>query len=129
MARIEHAALTFPPGQEAAVRDFYGDVLGFEEAPLPGDLASRVGWIWFATDDPGVFLHFIPDELPPDPARRHHIAFEVDALEPVVERLGRAGIAVETAGNRIPGRGRFFCHDPFGNLLEFLAIAAGAPEA
>lgn len=123
MARLEHAALTFPPGQESEVRHFYGDVLGFEETPLPGDLASRVGWIWFATDDPGVFLHFIPDGLAPDRARRHHVAFEVEALEPVVERLAAAGTTIETAGTAIPGRKRFFCHDPLGNLLEFLALA------
>lgn len=104
------------------MRRFYGDVLGFEETPLPGDLASRVNWIWFATDDPGVFLHFIPDEIAPDPARRHHIAFRVDSLQSVIGRLERAGVAVETAGTRIPDRERFFCHDPLGNLLEFLAL-------
>jgi catechol 2,3-dioxygenase-like lactoylglutathione lyase family enzyme len=122
MARLEHAALTFLPGQEAEVRRFYADVLGFEETPLPGDLASRVSWIWFATDDPGVFLHFIPDEIAPDSARRHHIAFQVDALGPVIARLEEADIYVETAVTGILGRERFFCHDPLGNLLEFLAL-------
>ena len=122
MARIEHAALTFPPGQEDRVRAFYGDVLGFEETPLPDGLPADIGWIWFATDDPGTFLHFIPHSLPPDPARRHHVALEVPALEPVMERLRAASVEIEVAGTKIPDRERFFCHDPLGNLLEFLAF-------
>lgn len=121
MARIEHAALTFPPGREDRLRAFYGDVLRFEEVPLPDGLPEDIGWIWFATDDPDVFLHFIPHELEPDPERRHHVAFQVDALAPVVGRLEAAGVKVETAGTPIPGRERFFCRDPLGNLLEFLA--------
>lgn len=122
MARIEHAALTFVAGQEDRLRAFYGDVLGFEEVPLPDGLPEDIGWIWFATDEADVFLHFIPHEIAPDPERRHHVAFEVDSLGPVIERLEAAGVGVQTAGVGIPGRERFFCHDPLGNLLEFLAM-------
>ena len=122
MARIEHAALTFLPGQESELRRFYGDVLGFAEVGLPGDLSERVDWIWVATDEPGVCRHFIPSEIAPDPARRHHIAFQVDALSSVIGALEGAGVQIETAGTAIPGRDRFFCHDPLGNLLEVLAL-------
>lgn len=122
MARLQHAAVTFPPGSEAAIRGFYGDVLGLAEMPVPAEVADR-GWIWFATDDAGVELHFIPDDLPPDPARRHHFCLQFEALDEVRERLAAAGAEAREPGGRILGRERLFTHDPVGNLVECVEIA------
>ena len=101
MARLQHAAVTFPPGSEAALRGFYGDVLGLAEMPAPAEVAQH-GWIWFATDDDGVELHLIPDDLAPDPARRHHFCLQVGSLDEVRERLLAAGAPVPTGAPPFP---------------------------
>ncbi|MEQ9094542.1 MAG: hypothetical protein RLN63_10590 [Miltoncostaeaceae bacterium] len=69
--RLQHAAVTFPPGRDEEIRAFYGGVLGLAETDVPAEVAER-GWIWFLTSEPGVELHFIPAAIPPDPARMHH---------------------------------------------------------
>ncbi len=119
MARLQPVAATFPPGQEAAIRDFYGVTLGLPPTPVPAEVA-HLGWIWFATDDAAVELHFIPSDLAPDPARQHHFCLEVDDLAPVRSRLERAGAQVSEAANRILDRERLFVRDPVGNLVELI---------
>jgi catechol 2,3-dioxygenase-like lactoylglutathione lyase family enzyme len=123
--RLQHVAATFPPGRDGAIREFYGDVLGLAEEPVPQAVA-HLGWVWFATRDDGIELHFIPDETPPDPARRHHFCLQVDDLAPVRERLARAGADVVEARDRIPGRDRVFTRDPEGNLVELVQFASDA---
>jgi catechol 2,3-dioxygenase-like lactoylglutathione lyase family enzyme len=122
VARLQHAAVTFPPGSEAALRGFYGDVLGLAEMPVPAEVAQH-GWIWFATDDDGVELHLIPDDRAPDPARRHHFCLQVGSLDEVRERLLAAGAEARAPGSRISGRERLFTRDPVGNLVECVEIA------
>lgn len=119
MARLQHAAVTFPPGREDAIHDFYGVTLALSLTPVPPEVA-HLGWIWFATDDPGVELHFIPDDAAPDPTRRHHFCLEVEDLAAVRERLGAAGAEVMEAGSRILDRERLFVRDPVGNLVELI---------
>lgn len=119
MARLQHAAVTFPPGREDAIRDFYGVTLTLSPAPVPPEVA-RLGWIWFATEDPGVELHFIPSEPAPDPTRTHHFCLEVDDLAAVRERLEQAGAEVMDAGSRMLDRERLFVRDPVGNLVELI---------
>jgi catechol 2,3-dioxygenase-like lactoylglutathione lyase family enzyme len=119
--RLQHAGVTFTPGGEDAIRAFYGGVLGLEELEVPPPVADR-GWIWFATRDPGIELHFIPSELPPDPQRRHHFCLEVPGLAELRARLEREGAEIRAAGGRIPGRERLFTRDPVGNLVELLEM-------
>ena len=38
-ARLQHVAVTFPPGEGARVRDFYGGVLGLDEMAVPPEVA------------------------------------------------------------------------------------------
>jgi catechol 2,3-dioxygenase-like lactoylglutathione lyase family enzyme len=77
--RLQHVGVTFPPGRADEVRAFYGGVLGIPEMPVPPGVADA-GWVWFATRDAGIELHFIPHELPPDPAWRHHFCLQVDDM-------------------------------------------------
>ena len=119
MARLQHVAVTFPPGKEEAITGFYGVTLALPSAPVPPEVA-HLGWIWFATDDRAVELHFIPSDLEPDPARQHHFCLEVDDLAAVRERLERAGATVQDAGHRILDRERLFVRDPVGNLVELI---------
>jgi catechol 2,3-dioxygenase-like lactoylglutathione lyase family enzyme len=121
MRRLQHAAVTFPEGQDAAIRRFYGEVLGIPEMPVPEEVAEH-GWIWFATSDEGVELHFIPHAIAPDPQRIHHFCLQVDDLAALRERLAAAGAEVRDAGSRIQGRDRAFVRDPVGNLVELVEI-------
>jgi len=49
--------------------------------------------------------------------RDHHIAFRVDDIDRLVERLNNAGIEFERSRS---GRPALFCRDPDGNALEFI---------
>lgn len=121
-------AVTFPPGGEAAVRGFYGGALGLGEIPVPPEVA-HLGWIWFATDEPGVELHFVPHAIPPDPARVHHFCLEVGGLAAARARLEDAGAPVTEARARIQGRDRIFVRDPLGNLVELVELAPSSGPA
>jgi len=120
--RLQHAGVTFIPGSEDAIRAFYSGVIGLTEMAVPEPVADR-GWIWFATGDPGIELHFIPSDIPPDPQRRHHFCLQVEDLAELRARLERDGAEIREPGGRIPGRERLFTRDPVGNLVELLEIA------
>lgn len=124
MFRLQHVAVTFPEGRADAIRGFYTGVLGIPEMPVPEEVADR-GWVWFATADEGVELHFIPHAIEPDPLRAHHFCLQVDDLAAVRGRLEAAGSEVREAGSRIQGRDRAFVRDPVGNLVELVEIPGG----
>ncbi len=94
--RLQHAAMNVPPGSQEKARAFYGGILGLEEK-------------------------FRPDPNPPDGTDRRHLCLVVDDLEDYRRRLTEAGATI-TSAEPIPNRPRFFCRDPFGNLLEFTTI-------
>jgi catechol 2,3-dioxygenase-like lactoylglutathione lyase family enzyme len=123
-ARLQHVAVTFPPGEGARVRGFYGGVLGLDEMAVPAEVA-HLGWIWFATGEPGVELHFVPHEIAPDPERMHHFCLEVDDLAGARGRVEAAGGTVTEPRARIQGRDRLFTRDPLGNLVELVAPLPG----
>lgn len=123
--RLQHVAVTFSPGDEPAIRQFYGEVLELAETPVPAEVADR-GWIWFLTAEPGIELHFIPSEIAPDPARSHHFCLEVDDLGAVRGRLTRAGVETVAPTGVIAARVRLFARDPVGNLVEFVEMVVPA---
>lgn len=117
--RLQHVGVTFPPGRAGDVRAFYGGTLGIPEMPVPPEVADK-GWVWFATRDEGIELHFIPHEIPPDPARRHHLCLQVGDLAATRAALEAAGAPLMDAGSPIHGRERLFTRDPLGNLVELV---------
>jgi len=118
MARLQHVSSPFWPGGQDEVRQFYGRLLGFREIPVPATLDwSRL--VWFAAGDGDLELHFF--EGTPDPAHRRHLSLAVDDLEETHRRLETAGHA-PFAAPPIHNRPRFYCRDPFGNLIEFTTI-------
>ncbi len=127
-ARLQHVAVTFPPGAADDVRAFYGGALGLVEMPVPDEVA-HLGWVWFATDEPGVELHFVPHETAPDPQRVHHFCLEVDDLAAARGRLAAASAPVRVPDARILGRDRVFVRDPLGNLVELVQLVARATDA
>ena len=114
---LQHVSSPFPQGGQQAVRDFYGGVLGMTELPPPKAL-GHLTLVWFAAGE-GLELHFFQGEVDPKAAR--HFCIDVDDLETTRRQLESAGLKPyeDTA---IPNRPRFFCRDPFGNLVEFTSI-------
>jgi catechol 2,3-dioxygenase-like lactoylglutathione lyase family enzyme len=122
--RLQHVGVTFPPGQADVIRAFYVDVVGLTEMAVPPEVADE-GWVWFATRDEGIELHFIPRPVPPDPERVHHFCLQTDDLDGLRSRLSRFGSETFAAGSEIHGRERLFVRDPVGNLVEFVEFVSG----
>lgn len=112
---LEHLNLSMPKGAEAAVRAFYGDLLGLAEIPKAAALEVH-GGCWFSLGD--VALHLGVAE-PFVPAKKAHPAFLVGDLEAARARFEAAGAEVRP-DTRVPQVRRFYADDPFGNRLEFI---------
>jgi catechol 2,3-dioxygenase-like lactoylglutathione lyase family enzyme len=120
MLRLQHVSLPYPQGRQDDVRAFYGELLGLEEKPVPETIA-HLDLVWFQAGSDEMELHFLPDEVAPDPRARRHFCLEVDELDEWRARLAGAGLEI-TDQEPIPNRPRFFARDPFGNLIEFTTI-------
>lgn len=118
IVQLQHVSIPRPPGSEAQTRAFYGDLLGLPEIVAPNSIqAAEV--IWFKLGDDAE-LHCFREE-PLGDASNRHFCLVVDDVPGMRRKLAEAGYApydVET----IPGRPRFFCRDPFGNIIEFTTI-------
>ena len=115
--KLQHVSTPFPAGRQADVRRFYGEVLGLSEVEVPRTLdAARL--VWYSSGD-GMELHFFSGELAPGSAR--HFCLDVEDLAGTRDRLMEAGFEPYD-DTPIPNRPRFFCRDPFDNLVEFTSI-------
>ncbi len=123
-ARLQHVSVPRPPDSEAITRAFYGELLGLEEIPPPNSLRSAEV-IWFKTGGDAE-LHIFREDPSDDPSQRHFCLVVAD-LRSLREKLAEAGYAPYDV-TPIPGRPRFFCRDPFGNIIEFTSIEADYRE-
>ena len=117
--RIQHVSIPRPRGSESAAqaRAFYGELLGLEEASVPGSIQSQ-DLVWFHVGDGE--LHVFADDTP-NARSAQHFCMEVDDVHALRQRLVEAGYApIDTTPIR--NRPRFFCCDPFGNQIEFTTI-------
>lgn len=101
-----------------ASRRFYIDVLGCREISRPA-FSFNGSWLYVA----GMQFHLIEDLSTPDsPAtintRENHIAFAVDDVDAMEQRL--RGLNIPYKRNLIPGRAihQLFFRDPDGWLIE-----------
>ena len=118
--RLQHVSTPYPRGRQDEVRSFYGGVLGLVEKPVPAALADQE-LVWFEGGPLELELHVLPAPVPADHAAPRHVCHEVDDLGAWRRQLEAAG--VETSDDTpIPNRPRFFCRDPFGNLIELTTI-------
>ncbi len=111
--KLQHVSTPFPAGRQADVRRFYGELLGLGEVDVPRTLdASRL--VWYSAGD-GLELHFFSGDLAPGSAR--HFCLDVEDLSATRRKLEEAGFAPYD-DTPIPNRPRFFCRDPYDNLVE-----------
>jgi catechol 2,3-dioxygenase-like lactoylglutathione lyase family enzyme len=113
--RLDHVQLAMPPGGEDRAREFYHGLLGIPEIPKPADMAQR-GGCWF---ERGALKVHLGVEQEFRPARKAHPGFIVSDLPALVTRCRAAGYAL-TEDQSLPGYGRVFVHDPFGNRIELM---------
>lgn len=112
---IDHIQLAAPKGSEDSAREFFRDLLGFEEMEKPEELKKR-GGVWFRCGN--VQLH-IGVEEPFSPARKAHPAFEIENIEALKKHLRINGIEI-IEDDKLSGANRFYVSDPFGNRIEML---------
>lgn len=100
--------------------DFYIGVLGLQQAAHRPDLGYPGAWLSLGEQQ----IHLL--ELPnPDPlegrpnhgGRDRHLAFLIDNLEALTERLTAYNIPFTVSRS---GRKALFCRDPDQNALEFI---------
>jgi catechol 2,3-dioxygenase-like lactoylglutathione lyase family enzyme len=115
---LDHVQFTLPVGAEEEADRFYIGLLGFEAEEKPPVLAAR-GGRWYRS---GPVRFHLGSDAAFRPATRSHPAFVVDDLGALVSTLGAEGFGVEWDEN-IPGVGRCYVLDPFGNRLELVASA------
>lgn len=113
--RIDHVQVCIPIGAEDEAREFYTDILGFQEIEKPDALKPN-GGLWY--DLGGVQLHIGVEEMDSDKSKRHP-AFEIDDVDRVRRYLERRGVVTQDE-IPIPGVKRFSLFDPFGNRIELL---------
>ena len=113
---LDHIQLAMPPGEESAIRAFCAGLLGLTEIEKADTLKPR-GGAWFVLAD-GREVHY-GVEIDFRPNRKAHPAFVVDGLDALAARLAEAEVPVTWDDALLPRR-RFYCHDPFGNRLEFM---------
>lgn len=115
--RIQHVSIPVPPDSISSVRSFYGDLLQLAEMPVPPALAS-LDVVWYRLGD--TELHLFAEQIQADRSARH-FCIAVDDADVLKARLEEAGVPVVGAAP-IPGRPRYFCRDPYGNLIEITTI-------
>ncbi len=118
LSHIDHVQLAIPKGGEARAAAFYGKVLGLQEVEKP-PLMRASGGVWFANETINIHLGVDPDFCA---AKKAHPAFRVEDLETLAARLRVAGFNVKW-DERMPNTKRFYSDDPYGNRLEFMALA------
>lgn len=110
---LHHTQVGIPSGSVDECRRFYCGLLGLREVPRP----FGPNGLWVEVGDRTV--HFGIDSTPDRKLSNAHVAYGVDDLLAMRERLKTAGIAIEECPT-MPGHERFQIRDPFGNQVEFI---------
>ncbi len=115
---IHHVAIPRPPASARAARAFYGDLLSLPELSESGDEGAdrRLRFGAGATE-----IHLVVEEIFGQDRSGRHFCLAVDDVESLRLRLEEAGVAVVGEGPRQESP-HYFIRDPFGNLLEIVAI-------
>ncbi|MEM1011531.1 MAG: VOC family protein [Planctomycetota bacterium] len=120
---IHHAQVTTPLDRLDELTAFYRDVIGLTPIERPAGNGWRPNGSWFALGSRQ--LHIGVEEGVDRTGTRSHVAYEVDDLAAMLQRLRDAGCVCKTDDEpgvpKIPGWRRFQTRDPVGNQVEFVA--------
>ena len=115
---IHHVAIPRPPASARAARAFYGDLLGLtERSPGDGEGPGRILRFGAGATE----IHLIVEEIFGQDRSGRHFCLAVDDIETLRLRLEESGVAVVGEGLSQDSP-HYFIRDPFGNLLEIVAI-------
>jgi catechol 2,3-dioxygenase-like lactoylglutathione lyase family enzyme len=115
--RLQHVSVVIPRDGADAGRAFYGALLGLEERDVLPKL-DPASFIWFRVGGDLELHLMLGDEAP---SERAHFCLVVEDLDQLRARVEAAGVETRDA-TELVGRPRFFCRDPFGNLVELTRI-------
>lgn len=115
LKHIDHIQLSAPRDSEETAREFYTNLLGFEEEEKPEALKKN-GGVWFRKGS--IAIH-IGIEDPFTALKKAHPAFEVTNIDLLQKHLEQEGVST-TWDTKLPNARRFYTKDPFENRLEFL---------
>lgn len=112
--RVKRIVANIETEDVAAAKRFYGEVLGL-------DILMDHGWIvtYGSAEQARVQIGFASEGGSGTPVP--DLSIEVDDVDAALERVGKAGIAVEYGPAEEPwGVRRFYVRDPFGRLVNIL---------
>lgn len=115
--QLDHFNIAAPMELLETVRDFYMEVLGFEEGFRPG--FQRRGYWLYAGGKPSI--HLIESDRHESSEGKgylDHIAFRASGLEDYLRRLERHGIRVRRSRIEELAMTQLFFKDPAGTGLE-----------
>jgi catechol 2,3-dioxygenase-like lactoylglutathione lyase family enzyme len=116
--RLQHVSIAVTREGAEQARAFYGGLLGLEERDVLPALDPD-GFVWYRAGGDLELHLMLVDDPPPE---RAHFCLAVDGdLDELRERLEQAGAPTRDT-TPLVGRPRFFCQDPFGNLVELARI-------
>jgi len=118
---LQHVSVSRPPGEESAqlARKFYDGLVGLEEKPVPTTI-KHLDLVWFKIGA-DTELHVFAEKDSPTTSTRH-FCLNVSDVESMRQALILGGYQPWNP-EEIRGRPRFFCRDPFHNVVEFTQIA------
>ena len=117
---LQHVSIPRPPGEKSAqlAREFYSGLIGLTEKSVPRSIA-QLDLVWFQIGEE-TELHVFAEQDSPTTSGRH-FCLNVSNIESIRQELVQGGYQPWNP-EEIPGRPRFFCRDPFNNIVEFTQI-------
>ena len=115
--RIDHINIKAPRRVLDRVRDFYRDVFALQTGYRP-DFSAYGYWL-YADGQAIIHLSEIESERSGGDGSLDHVAFRVDALEPIIARLGELGIEFSEVNLPDGSLRQIFLRDPAGVRVEF----------
>ena len=117
---LQHVSVPRPPGEESAqlARQFYAGLVGLTEKPVPSTI-THLDLVWFKIGEE-TELHVFAEADSPTTSGRH-FCLNVGNVDSMREALIAGGYE-PWFPEEISGRPRFFCRDPFENIVEFTQI-------
>lgn len=117
---LQHVSIPRPPGEASAdlARQFYSGLIGLTEKPVPSSI-THLDLVWFIIGEE-TELHVFAEEVEANASGRH-FCLSIDDVDTLQKALSQGGYETWFP-EKIPGRPRFFCRDPFRNIIEFTQI-------